>query len=102
MATIVPISELKQRTGQVLNRAVVERQDVIIERYGQEYAVVLSLERYRELVDAARARVRARFIEAQRVVHGATADIPAEEIKDIVAEAVRASRLGRVIDAGGS
>jgi hypothetical protein len=30
----VPISELKQRTGQVLSRAVVQRQDVVIERYG--------------------------------------------------------------------
>ena len=36
----IPISELKQRTGKILNKAVVDRQDVVIERYGQEYAVL--------------------------------------------------------------
>ncbi len=95
MTAVVPVSELKQRTGKILSKAVVDRQDVIVERYGQEYAVVLSLERYHELVDAAQARVRERFVKAQRAVYEATADIPAEEVESIVADAIQASRLER-------
>jgi prevent-host-death family protein len=92
MTTVVPISELKQRTGQVLNQAVVDRQDVIIERYGQEYAVILSRSRYQELLDAARAGVYQRTLAAQREVYEATADIPEAEVADIVATALDASR----------
>ena len=95
MTIIVPISELKQRTGQVLSKAVVERQDLVIERYGQGYAVILSMERYQELVDAARARVRERFLEAQQAVYAATADIPADEIGSLVDRAIQESRRER-------
>ena len=95
MTTIIPISELKQRTGQVLSKAVVERQDLVIERYGQGYAVILSMERYQELVDAARARVRERFLEAQQAVYAATADIPADEIGSLVDRAIQESRRER-------
>jgi prevent-host-death family protein len=103
MSTIVPISELKQRTGKILNKAVAERQDIIIERYGQEYAVIVSRERYQELIDAAQARVRERFLEAQQAVYEATADIPLEEIEELVNTAVADSRRERVgLDAGSS
>jgi prevent-host-death family protein len=95
MTTVIPISELKQRTGQVLNQAVVDRKDVIIERYGQEYAVILSRSRYQELLDAARAGVRQRFLAAQREVYEATADIPEDEVASIVATALHASRRER-------
>jgi len=74
---------------------------VIIERYGQEYAVVLSLERYRELVDAVRARVRERFLKAQQAVYKATADIPADEIESLVEGVIQESRRERAgADAG--
>lgn len=103
MLTVVPISELKQRTGKVLNQAVLQQQDVIIERYGQEYAVILSLERYQELVDAAQARVRERFLEAQQAVYQATADIPEDEIERLVKTAVLQSRQERAgVDEGNS
>ena len=95
MAVSVPISELKQRTGQVLSQVVVRRQDVIVERYGQEYAVIVSRERYQELTDAARAHARERFLGAQRQAYEATRDVPPEEIEPIVAEAVVASRRQR-------
>jgi prevent-host-death family protein len=95
MTTTVPISELKQRTGSVLSKAVVGREDVIIERYGQEYAVVISRERYQQLIDAARARVKERFLEAQKAVYDVTAEIPQEEIEEIVDETVRESRRQR-------
>lgn len=93
--TTIPISELKQRTGQILNQVVVARQDIIIERYGQEYAVILSRERYQELVDAAQARVKERFIAAQHEVYEATADIPPTEIDQIIHDAIFASRRER-------
>ena len=95
MVTTVPISELKQRTGQILNKAVIERKDVVIERYGQEYAVILSRERYQELIDAARANVRQRLLEAQREVQAATADISEEEMDSIILNAIQASRRAR-------
>ena len=91
----IPISEVKQRTGKILNKAVVNRQDVVIERYGQEYAIILSVERYRELVQAAQTRVRERFLAAQQAVYEATADIPTDEIDNIVAEALQESRRER-------
>lgn len=93
--TIVPISELKQRTGKILNQAVLGQQDVIIERYGEEYAVILSRSRYQELLDAARTAVRQRLLAAQREVHQATADIPEEEITNIVSAAIDQSRRTR-------
>ncbi|MBL1130994.1 MAG: type II toxin-antitoxin system Phd/YefM family antitoxin [Chloroflexi bacterium] len=95
MSTTVPISELKQRTGQVLNKAVLDRQDVVIERYGQEYVVILSRERYQELVDAAQARVRERFLQARQEVQTATADLSEEEVAALVETAVMESRRSR-------
>ena len=91
----VPITELKQRTGQVLDRAVLKREDVVIERYGREYAVVLSRERYQELLDASQARVRERFLAAKQAVHQATADVDAEEVARLVEEKVQESRRER-------
>ena len=82
MSLTVPISELKQRTGKILSKAVLERQDVIVERYGEEYAVIVSRERYQELIDAAQARIRERFRAAQEEVYAATADIPAAEVEE--------------------
>lgn len=95
MTTIIPISELKQRTGKILGKAVIEGQDIIIERYGQEYAVILSRQRYQELVDNAQARVRERFLKAQQAVYAATAGISEDEIDEIVATAVTNSRRNR-------
>jgi prevent-host-death family protein len=95
MSLTVPISELKQRTGKILSKAVLERQDVIIERYGEEYAVILSRERYQELIDAAQARIRERFRAAQEEVYAATADIPAAEVEELVESALAESRRAR-------
>lgn len=95
MTTNVPISELKQRTGRVLGKAVIDREDIIVERYGKEYAVILSLDRYQELVDKAQARVRERFKAAQQDVYEATADISPEEVEQLVREAIQESRRDR-------
>lgn len=101
MSTTVPISELIQRTGQVLNKAVLDRQDVVIERYGQEYVVILSRERYQELVDAAQTQVRERFLQARQEVQMATADLSEEEVAALVETAVIESRRSRAgLDAG--
>lgn len=102
MTIVIPISELKQRTGKVLNKAVVEQKDVVIEKYGQEYAVVLSLERYQELLDAAQSRVREQFLKAQKEVYAVTNEIPAEKMDEIVSGMIRESRVERVTDASGS
>lgn len=95
MTITVPISELKQKTGSVLSKAVVGREDVIIEKYGQEYAVVISRERYQQLIDAARARVKERFLQAQKAVHEITAELSEDEIEELVAETVAESRRQR-------
>jgi prevent-host-death family protein len=95
MTTSVPLSQLKQRTGAILNQAVTQQQDVIIERYGQEYAVIMSMERYQSLVDAAEARVRERFLKAQQEVYAATSDIPAAEIDTLIAQSIQESRQKR-------
>ena len=95
MTTSVPLSQLKQRTGAILNQVVIQRQDVVIERYGQEYAVIMSIERYQNLVDAAQARVRERFLKAQQEVYQATADIATAEIDDLVAQSIQESRQQR-------
>ena len=95
MSLTVPISELKQRTGKILSKAVLERQDVIVERYGEEYAVILSRERYQELIDAAQARIRDRFRAAQEEIHAATIDIPEDEIDELVESALTESRRDR-------
>ena len=95
MSLTVPISELKQRTGKILSKAVIERQDVIVERYGEEYAVILSRGRYQELIDAAQARVRERFKAAQDEAYAVTAEIPAAEIDELVESAITESRRAR-------
>lgn len=95
MSLTVPISELKQRTGKILSKAVLERQDVIVERYGEEYAVILSRGRYQELIDAAQARIRERFKAAQDEVHAVTAELSAAEVEGLVESAVTESRWAR-------
>jgi prevent-host-death family protein len=95
MSETVPISQLKQRTGAVLNQAVAKQQDVIIERYGQDYAVIVSMERYQALVDAAQSRVRERFIKAQQEVYEATADMTAAEIDALIEQSIQESRRQR-------
>ena len=95
MSITVPISELKQRTGRIVSKAVLERQDVIVERYGEEYAVILSRERYQELLDAAQARVRERFMAAQEEVYATTAEMTEAEIEELVESAVTESRQAR-------
>ena len=95
MSLTVPISELKQRTGKILSKAVIERQDVIVERYGEEYAVILSRERYQELIDAAQARIRERFQAAQKEIHAAMADTSSDEIEELIEAAVLESRKSR-------
>lgn len=91
----VPISELKQRTGKILHEAVAQRRDLIIERYGQEYAVILSMDRYRELVDQANLRIREQFRQARSEVFQETAVIPPEELKSLIDETVLESRRQR-------
>jgi len=95
MSLTVPISELKQRTGKILSKVVLERQDVIIERYGEEYAVILSRERYQQLIDAAQARIRERFLAAQEEIYAVTAAIPADEIDQMIESAITESRQAR-------
>ena len=95
MSLTVPISELKQRTGRILSKAVLERQDVIVERYGEEYVVILSRERYQELIDAAQARIRERFKAAQEEVHEATFEIPEDEVDELVESVLTESRRDR-------
>jgi prevent-host-death family protein len=95
MTITVPISELKQRTGKILSRVVLERQVVIVERYGEEIAVIISRERYQELVDVAQARVRERFLEAQKEVYSATDEIPVDEIEELVESVTKESRRER-------
>lgn len=95
MSGTVPISELKQRTGKVLSRAVMAREDIIIERYGEEYAVILSRERYQELLDSAQARVRERFLQAQAEVYAVTEEMSEEEAAALVETAVIESRRDR-------
>ena len=96
MSITIPLTELKQRTGSVLSKAVVDRQDIFIERYGQEYVVIVSRERYQELLDAAQIRMRRQFKEAQEAVYAVTRDIPAEEIEVLVQETVQESRQARL------
>jgi PHD/YefM family antitoxin component YafN of YafNO toxin-antitoxin module len=91
----IPISQLKQRTGQVLHKVVVNNEDIMIEKYGEEYAVILSPQRYQALVDAAQARVRERFLRAQQEVYEATADLAASDIEELVKEALTESRQQR-------
>ncbi|MBE2220216.1 MAG: type II toxin-antitoxin system Phd/YefM family antitoxin [Anaerolineae bacterium] len=95
MTATIPISELKQRTGKILSQAVLTQEDIIIERYGEEYAVILSRERYQELLDIAQASVRTRFFAAQQEVYAETEAVSEEEIADLVKTAVTQSRQSR-------
>jgi prevent-host-death family protein len=103
MTATIPISELKQRTGKILSQAVLTQEDIIIERYGEEYAVILSRERYQELLDTAQASVRTRFLAARQEVYAETEEMSEEEIADWVKTAVTQSRQSRAsIDEGHS
>ncbi len=97
MTVSIPISELKQRTGLVVSRAVEHREDIVIEKYGRDYAVLLSAQRYQDLIGAAKNRVRQRLRETQDVVYAATEKIPFDEIDEIVQGAIETSRRERTI-----
>ena len=95
MPATIPISELKQRTGRILSQAVLAQEDIIIERYGEEYAVILSRERYQELLDTAQASVRERFLRAQQDVYAETEEMSEAEVERLVETAVTNSRRSR-------
>lgn len=95
MTTTTPIAEFEQQLNQALNRAVTNREDVVVERQGQEAAVILTIERYKELIEAEKDRARHRLREALDVVYEATSDIPAEEMDQMIRESIQASRQAR-------
>ena len=95
MTTTTPIAEFEQQLNQALNRAVTNREDVVVERQGQEAAVILTIERYKELIKAEKDRARHRLREALDVVYEATSDIPAEEMDQMIQESIQASRQAR-------
>ncbi len=95
MTTMTPIAELEQQLNQALNRAVTNREDVVVERQGQEAAVILTIERYTELIEAEKDRARHRLREALDVVYEATSDIPAEEMDQMIGIDPKASRQAR-------
>ncbi len=95
MTTMTPIAEIEQQLNQALNRAVTNREDVVVERQGQEAAVILTIERYKELIEAEKDRTRHRLREALDVVYEATSDIPAEEMDQMIQESIQASRQAR-------
>jgi len=92
---MTPIAELEQQLNQVLNRAVTNREDVVVERQGREAAVILTIERYAELLEAEKDRTRRHLREALDVVYEATSDIPAEEMDQMIQESIQASRQAR-------
>ena len=103
MAVIVPVLELESKTQQVISQAVVDKQDVFIEQAGRQYAVILSSARYQNLVEIAKMWARERFLNALQEVHQATAEIPIDEIEDLIAEVIQESRRDRIkVDASHS
>ena len=92
MPITIPITELIQNTDSVLSMASNEGREIIIERSGREYVVILSMERYQELLEAAQAQTRKQFKEARHDVFEVTKDIPQEEIEYLVKGAIAESR----------
>ena len=78
-----------------MNRAVANREDVVVEQQGRETAVILTIERYKELIEAEKERARRRLREALDVIYEATNDIPADEMDQMIQESIQASRLAR-------
>ena len=92
---ITPIVELSDKTQQLINQVVLTKQDLVVEQQGEQYAVILSSARYKTLMTIARTWARERFINALEDVHQSTADIPLDEIDDLIADVLRESRRAR-------
>lgn len=92
---ITPIVELNAKTQQLINQVVQTKQDLVIEQQGQQYAVILSSVRYQTLITIAKAWAKERFINSLQDVHQTTANIPVEEIDDLIAEVIQESRRAR-------
>lgn len=95
MTTMTPVAEIEQQLNQALNRAVANREDVVVEQQGREAAMILSIERYQELVEAEKERTRGRLKEALDDVYRATIDIPTEEMEQMIQESIQASRQAK-------
>lgn len=95
MTTVTPIVELEQQLNQALNQAIVNREDVVVEQQGRKTAVILTMERYQELVEAEKERARGRLKEALDDVYRATIDIPGEEMEQMIQESIQASRQAK-------
>ena len=95
MTTVIPIAEFEQQPNRALNRAVINREDVVVERQGRETAVIVSMRRYQELLEAEKERTRGRLKEALEDVYRVTSDIPAEEMEQMIQESIQASRQVR-------
>lgn len=95
MTTVMTTTEFEQQPALAMTKATVDGQDVIVENDGQEAAVLVSITRYKELVEAQRDTIWARFQAAREEIFAATADIPPEEMEAMIEESIQASRQAR-------
>jgi hypothetical protein len=79
-------SQVQQNFGRAMDRAMVE-DDVIVERYGTPRVAIVEYRRYQQLIEAERALLRNRLLQASAAVSARTAHLSEPEITELIEQA---------------
>lgn len=79
-------SQVQQNFGKAIDRALLEG-DVIVERYGTPRVAIVAYSRYRRLVEAERASLRARLQQASDAATARAAHLSEEEVGELIERA---------------
>lgn len=79
-------SQVQQEFGQVMDRALVG-EDVVMERYGAPWVVVIKFRRYRQLLEMERELLRSRLQQASAAASARAAHLSEAEVDTLIEQA---------------
>jgi hypothetical protein len=88
MSTRLKSSEVQQKFGLVVDRAMLE-DDVVVERYGVPRVAIVEYGRYQRLIEAERELLRSRLRQASAAAAARAAHLSEEEVEALIERARR-------------
>ena len=79
-------SQVRQEFGQVMDRALVG-EDVVMERYGAPWVVVIKFSRYQQLLEMERELLRSRLQQASAAASARAAHLSEAEVDALIEQA---------------
>ena len=92
--TIIKSTEAQKSFGQTIDQAHGD-EVVVVERYGRPRVVIVDYERYRQLIDGERERMRSRLAAASAAASGRAAGLTDGEVDRMIEEARTEAHAGQ-------